>query len=52
MNKQQIINIFWKEKGIENPDVLSIEEKRLFVEEMRAFIDGFLACLNWLEREK
>ncbi len=36
-----ITKLFWASKGIEDPSVLSMEEKRAFIEELKAFRAGY-----------
>ena len=42
--KQIAMKEFWKSKGIEDSSSLTLDERRLFVDEMRAFIDGYMNC--------
>lgn len=38
--RNQMEKLFWQQMGIDNPDILSIEEKKAWKEEKMAFLKG------------
>lgn len=42
MNRQEIEAVFWEQKGIENPEMISHKERIAFIVELKSFIEGYI----------